>query len=472
MITSIFPFDNADNYSYLTSKIEVLSGKAQLFPIVSGAEAYIYAKLDENQGLVARDSSGNQRDGAFQGGLDENAWTTGKINSAVEGIGITNGYINFNGFGNFATTQAFSLECWIKFTSTATQTYISKQINSGNFEGYAINCLAGKPRAVIRDDLGNVIAKEHNVAINDNSWHHVVFTYNGSGIPSGVLIYVDNVLNSTTVNTDTLSGTITNTANLQISGRDGNNLTLDVGTIIDEVVIYDRELTAAEIAFRWNTGIGTQQLPGATTAFPTDNPTIETNGLVNITKFNGLSATIVAAGGDEIRAVMNVNGIDKYWNSSAWVNSSGYSESNTIADINTNAASLVSDLSGVAPKFFLHSNDGSTTPEILDFTMIFDFGTSLPLLNENIVYASLYDFGANPLITKNILVQATTFLFGTNSIITSDFILVPVQDNGFFEAKIYTENVEPTSLKWVIADKVINTNFLSGIRKFSELTIL
>ena len=185
------PFENSENYDFDDEKIEIISllSLARLIPQVSGAEATMYAKLDENKGLVAIDSSGNGIHGAFQGGLDETNWTTGKINSAIVGISTTSGFINFDQLIEYERTDAFSLECWFNTTSTAAMSFISKQKFTGVLEGFAISCTGGKPRAVIRDTSSNVISIEAENAYNDGDWHHVVLTYDGSSNASGTKLY-------------------------------------------------------------------------------------------------------------------------------------------------------------------------------------------------------------------------------------------------------------------------------------------
>jgi len=381
-------YNNANEHFFDSTKIEIISSVAKLKPILIGAEVYLYVKLDENQGLVARDSSGNQRDGAFQGGLDENDWTTGKINSAIEGIGTTGGFINFDGTCNFVKTQSFSIEFWLSFTSLATMAIVSKQKDSGVFHGYGVNLSSGKIRFVIRDDLSNVNSIESTNPINDGFFHHIVVTYDGSGDANGMKLYIDNVDDTNITNIAILNGTILNDANFQISGRDGNNITLDIGTIVDEVAVYDRELTPAEIAFRWNGGAGTQQIPGASTSFPIDNPTIISKNILQGTTINSIVLDTIITGSDTIKGVAQVNSQKLYHDGSNWVESDGtYLQSNTLSEINTNLATLLTQPSDFNFIWFLHSNDGSTTPELNEQTINYDFeGQIIDDININTVF--------------------------------------------------------------------------------------
>lgn len=386
--------DVSTNYSFDSAKIEFVGGLSKLLAQTSPPESYLYVKLDENQGLVATDSSGNGRHGAFQGSLTQADWAPGKINSAIEGN--ASGFINFDGFGDFERTDAFSIELWIKFTSAATQIVFSKQINSGAFHGYALNAVGGILRFVIRDDNSKIITVETNLTYNDDNWHHVVGTYDGSSLHTGAKIYVDNTLNFSYGFSDTLTGSLQTTANLQISGRNGSNNPLQTGTFVDEAVIYARDLTAAGVAFRWNGGAGTQTIPGATTSFPTDNPTMFPFASIVATTLTGFDAGITASGSDDIFFVITVNGQDMYWDGAAWSDSSGYPDVNTLAEVQANISTLISSRAVVALKWFYHSDDGSTTPELSFVTLFFNFGAGAAVPNKTEVVGIQYDQEGNP----------------------------------------------------------------------------
>jgi hypothetical protein len=437
-IDSLFNITNGNNYVFDDTKIELISGKFQLVPIVIGAEAYLYTKLDENAYLVARDSSGNNRDGAFQGGLDENDWSSsGKINSCIEGKGA--GYINFNGIANFVRTQAFSLECWMSFSTAGSQNVIGKQRNAGNFEGFFINTASGKIRFVVRDDNGNNNTVETNSTYNDSIFHHVVATYDGSSSITGLNIYIDNILDRNVTSSGTLTGIISNpNVDLQISGRDGNNNPLAVGTKVDEVLIYDRELTPAEIAFRWNFGAGTQQIPGAFTTYTTDSPDVLTKSSISITTLLDFAANIVEPGSDSITFAIVVNGVDKYWNGSIWVDSTGVTESNTIAQIQTGASSLVTTgIISIKIKAYLTSDDGTTTPELLDFTVSYDFVGAADEIDKTTVTGIISDIdGLSDTDIVKIRLNKKAVEYKEAIQITGDEIEITPDSNGNWLAEI------------------------------------
>lgn len=413
-----YPFTSYENYSYNSTDIEVAGGVTKLVPHVVSATSVLYAKLDDdNSGLVALDSSGNNRHGAFQGGLDENNWTTGKINSGIKGVSAVNGIINFDHLLTFERTDPFSLECWTKFTTSSSQALISKQENTGNITGFAVITLSGKLRFTINDSSGNTISVESVSAYNDDTFHHVVATYDGGSVVTGLNVYVDNVLSKTTIVADTLSSTIETTANLQVSGRGGNNLCILSTTKIDEVVIYDRELKAADVTFRWNSGFGTQELSGATTSFPIDNPVIEPVLKVLIDSIDDWASTEVETGSDSVTFTLLLNNISTYFDGSNWVVSdNSLVKTNTSAEIAANISTLVlSKNTSFGFRAFLHSDDGTTTPELSEVIVsISQESTSSVAPDECAVFGYIYDNQGLPV--SGVTVSATlTMLSSYNS---------------------------------------------------------
>lgn len=435
----IDPFDTPENYVF-SSEIEITGGVSRLVPQVIGAEAALYFKLDENDGLVAIDSSGNNRHGAFQGGFDENQWTTGKINSAIQGISTTNGFINIDQLLEYEYNESFSIGFWALFTSTATQSFVSKQKDTGVFEGFAINALSGKLRFVVRDIAFNVLAIETASIYNDGAWHYIVGTYDGSGLISGVNLYVDNSLDKVISSSATLTSSIKNDADFQVSGRDGNNLCLDAGTKIDEVAVYSRELTPAEIDFRWNGGAGTQEIPGASTSYPTTNPYLISKSTFSATEIISFFATIIKFGLDDIRFALIINNIDTWWDGFAWATSTDYSETNTPAEILANLSSL--DLSQglfVNYKAYFHSDDGSTTPELSSVEFNFDFFKGvIDAPNQCLVYGILYDDDNFPLSGIGITVTPSqaTGVYNKGSVVCLETKQTTTDVNGYWDVSL------------------------------------
>ncbi len=446
-ITTIYNFDNEANYSFDPEDIQVLLSEALLLAQSGAGIAYMYAKLDENKAFVAADSSGNDRHGAFQGGMDEDSWTPGKIGSAIKGPG---GVINFDDIAGFEKDEDFSFEMWLKTTSNITMSLMGKQKNSGAFQGIEINIVAGKVRFVARDDNGQILTLSTVNTYKDNVFHHIVCVKTAGVDANTMIIYIDNAPEFIITNNDGLTGSLINDANFQISGRDGNNNLIDALTTIDECVVYNRVLSAAEIAFRYNNGVGTQQLPGPGTAFPTDQPEIATRGDIRVTNFVGADGTFIELGADKILIFTIVGGI-RYWNDPndlVWKVSNSKAEGNTLQELKDNIANF--DLPGLSTLRFalgLKSDDGSTTPRAQQLMITYDLADDRVGPSVTKVKGQQFDQQGQPsieIIEINLFQKFTEY--GTNSQIRNKTIYIEPDDGGEWQVDLAdTESMESGS---------------------------
>jgi hypothetical protein len=219
-------------------------------------------KLDEGSGTTVADASGNGNTGTLTNGA---TWTTGQFNSAVNLDG-TNDYVSIANESNFdfERTQAFNISAWVNRTSTATEDDIVEKVVTGSsYRGYTLwlsetgaipcsNCIYAN---LNNNDAGlNNSISVYTSGVSTGSWHHIVMTYNGSSQASSVKIYVDGVSQSITILRDTLSGTILNNNNLLIGDDIPGDPCCFFGGKIDDVRIYNRALSAADVAVLYVNG--------------------------------------------------------------------------------------------------------------------------------------------------------------------------------------------------------------------------
>jgi len=193
---------------------------------------------------------------------------------------ITPGVISYNSavpenIGNFERTDPFSVECWFYPTATATQpkalfSHIGTTLkHRGWIVAANINRTASNSQiscAMISDETANnyfnTFTTVGTINCPINNWHHIIVTYNGNSLVSGLKCYFNNVLkNFSVIVKNTLTDTIKD---------DTVKLNIGSGAIypyapgkFDEVVIYNRVLSAAEVSQRYNAGIGTETLFGS-----------------------------------------------------------------------------------------------------------------------------------------------------------------------------------------------------------------
>ena len=157
-------------------------------------------------------------------------------------------------------TDAFSVSCWYKTTSTLTnQMLVSKHLWGGFYNGWS---LALRGSSNIRFWLGTTAGSKYiygqsptDSGLTDGSWHHVVLTYDGSQTISGFTLYIDgSSVAFSTLSNVTPSG-VSTTANFRISAR-GDSSSVVQGLVgnIDEVGYWTSELTASDVTDIWNGG--------------------------------------------------------------------------------------------------------------------------------------------------------------------------------------------------------------------------
>lgn len=193
-------------------------------------------KLDEGTGASVADSSDSRYNGTQTGAL----WVTGKSGNALSFSGSSSSYMQVSGFGANIGSN-FTLYAWIKAAQARTgyHVFLAKgPKNTGHYELY-INTGDGVFRFYSPDigDYGST------VAVDDNLWHQVAVTYNGSQMK----FYVDGTLR----NTVTASGTVTSETEIFRLGTLTDS-TFAYGGFVDSVRIYNKPMEQTEIRSLYN----------------------------------------------------------------------------------------------------------------------------------------------------------------------------------------------------------------------------
>jgi len=317
-------FDEVDEGQFIQEDSTKTSFEGDSLHISHGAfSPYTHWHLNEATGATVLDSSGNGRDGTP---ANSPVSVAGKLNSCLSFNGV-NQYVNCDNIAGFERSELFSFEAWIKTSAGVTQVIFSKWVY---YRGWMFYLSAGgKVQFLLANSTGNRGYITGSDILNDDAWHHVVVTYDGSSNMSGVKIYVDSILDAAPVIGDNnLTATILNSGNCQISGRAGAEFSFN--GLIDEALIYDKVLTQEEIISRWNGGAGREDV-----GYPIGNWYVLTN--TNQLNTSGWDAIKSIAFGQtepantQLRYLLSVDGRDTWnkWNGAAWV-------SEVLANIHTN----------------------------------------------------------------------------------------------------------------------------------------
>lgn len=194
--------------------------------------------FNEGTGTTAQDVSGHNHTGT----LSNATWTTGKNGGGISFSGNANSYIDIPNESDFDLTTNFTVSLWMK-TSTfgsAWAALVSKGDSSWSLTRYnTANTLDFNTFSPSANDLQGTV----NVA--SNTWHHVAIVYDGATKK----LYVDGAVDAQASFTQTLS-----TNNFPV--RIGGNAEYTTGTFngsVDDVRIYNKALTQAEITTDMNT---------------------------------------------------------------------------------------------------------------------------------------------------------------------------------------------------------------------------
>jgi len=235
-----------------------------------------YWAFEEGTGIRAEDSSFNSNHGTLTLGP---TWTQGRVGGALSFDGSDDHVLigNSSTF-NYEYTQPMTVSAWVRRRGDTGSIFSKHSI--GISRGYSFTITAtNRLTFQVRTNSTDRATKDGNSQLSDDTWYHVTATYSGSGTAAGIKLYVNGVDDGSFGTDDNLGGgTIINAITPQINGQDGTGAALGA-MYIDEVRIYDRELSATEI---FNLYKGSKA-----SVINKTNKTKISNGLVGYWTFDG-----------------------------------------------------------------------------------------------------------------------------------------------------------------------------------------
>ncbi len=192
--------------------------------------------FNEGTGTRAADASGNN----LAGTVSNATWAVGRFGGALKFSGQSTSRVTVASSPLLQFSTAFTLEAWVnpQVAQQSEPTLIAKEI-PGNLQYVLYAKGLGVGPNVYTLSGGNYQTAAAASTIPANTWTHLAATYNGNTLS----IYVNGVLTSS----NTVSGSLaTGSGSLRI----GNNAIFGsegYSGLIDEVRIYNRALSAAEI---------------------------------------------------------------------------------------------------------------------------------------------------------------------------------------------------------------------------------
>ena len=199
-----------------------------------------YWSMNEGTGSYAGDSSGNKNTGTLTNGP---TWVDGKRGKALNFDGV-NDYVNL-GSGDIMSSNA-TLSLWFKMSPISDYKFLFSTKSNETDRLSVFTATNG--RIVIQVLNGSNNAYVTTLDYDDNKWHHLVFVRNGNTITNGIL-YIDN--NPVGIAS---WGNFGSDSTNNVIGIYEQTLSYPFNGLIDDVRVYNRALTAAEIQALYKSG--------------------------------------------------------------------------------------------------------------------------------------------------------------------------------------------------------------------------
>jgi hypothetical protein len=193
--------------------------------------------FEEGSGSTLSDSSGNGNGGTISGA----SWTpSGRFGKALS---FSSGMVSINDSASLHLSSGLTLEAWVRPSAlTATWSDIIFKANDNYF------LMGSTPQSQL-PDLGGTFAATNLYGTNAlalNTWTHIAGTYDGTTMR----FYVNGVAVASAAQTGAIPSS---TGNLFIGGDSSNGQHWN--GLIDEVRVYNRALSAGEIAHDMTTPV-------------------------------------------------------------------------------------------------------------------------------------------------------------------------------------------------------------------------
>ncbi len=201
--------------------------------------------FNQTSGLTTEEAGGEATASLAGFTNDPAQWVAGKFNRALQFDGVSN-VVVVNGFKGIAGANPRTISAWVKTTENSKSIGIVSwgDLPSGNKWSLLVQNTT-EPKGTLRLELGygNTIA---STPVNDGQWHHVACTLDSLPTPTStdVKFYVDGQPDAVIGGAPVAINTVALDAVL--IGSDIQNRFFN--GVIDEVRIYNRALSAAEIA--------------------------------------------------------------------------------------------------------------------------------------------------------------------------------------------------------------------------------
>jgi hypothetical protein len=281
-----------------------ISGGSGMHP--GGSGPIMHLTFDEKIGTTSTDKTGNGNDGGLADGISAPVWKG-------SGYCAKGGCLEFDGTNDYALaadaeilgfTTAGTVSAWVRADSLETNMGIVDKDRSAS--GYHLGWLAASSVFRFGRDNGGVYASSTRT-FSTGQWYHLVGTYDDANLK----LYVNGILEDT----ETFTADFTDTAAQLLIGNTDDSLFFDGR--IDDVKIWNRALTAAEVAYEYNGGkpVGHWKFDEGQGDYVYDSSGNKNNGYVVIGETGDSTATSTAwqnGASGKFNGSLDFDGTDDY----------------------------------------------------------------------------------------------------------------------------------------------------------------
>jgi hypothetical protein len=229
---------------------------------VLGSQPLAYWRLGDSTTAIA-DSTANGRNGTATAGVQLNQpglIPSDPANTAARFAGTDR--VTVNGFEKIGAA-GYSVEFWVRpqvLPVGCCQNLVGDGEAAGDY--FLMNYILGPPQGqvgAVRPHFGpanSPVSMDSTTPLQVNNTYHIVTTWDTSLTANNAVIYINGVPDRTGTITRNLPAAGTTGANRVYIGKDDRD-TSDGTEIIDEVALYNRPLSAADVAGHYVAGITT-----------------------------------------------------------------------------------------------------------------------------------------------------------------------------------------------------------------------
>ena len=197
-----------------------------------------YWPMDEGGGLKAQDRSGQYNNGTLTSMDASTDWVSGKYGGALDFDGV-NDYVDVTSIG-ISGIASRTITGWVKIRAYGNDDGIWSMGIAGTAKDFSLE-LTATPGVITFNGWNRDF--DFTIPSNVYGWHHIAITYDGSYVRA----YVDGV----ELNSGNFTDLNTTDSGIEFGRSRGSSYS---NTVIDEVRIYNRTLSADEVTRLYKLG--------------------------------------------------------------------------------------------------------------------------------------------------------------------------------------------------------------------------